>query len=514
MAEYWHRFARWRRGRPFWGGLLLLTSGLEMFLSANMSVANMDVHIGPQGFLSYLLPSIMLVCGALTWLSPAQRHFYGIVGVLTALYSFIGLNLGGWIAGMLLGIVGGALAIAWGPARVTPAVPPPPAAPEPGDPGPAILEPDLFSPGPDSSPGFGPGEKTAEIRPAAAPPVIPGPDPGPGQGHWRRTALVLIAPVVVATTVLVAGDRPAGAAECPEGLPSRTSTPSSSASPSRPAPASPTASASPPPASASTSVPASASPTVSAAPDGENPILDGIGDVLDGVGDLLGIGDEETPSPEASISTSASASASASASPDVTPASERPSSPGTSAATPATSVTGSAASSPPASAPASTSASASPEEIPCLGARQEGLLADGDTPPRAGAEPGLMKTDSLTMYDSSYDGVVDVPTEDGSIRSLKFTMDRAVNTPFSLEIAEPGGGTTLITSSELTIDGNVEFYTSRFTGKLFGLIPVVFTPDQPPPLTLPVLWFTDTTIDLVYVHSDELTADPLTIRES
>jgi hypothetical protein len=92
-------------------------------------------------------------------------------------------------------------------------------------------------------------------------------------------------------------------------------------------------------------------------------------------------------------------------------------------------------------------------------------------------------------------------------------MDKSVTKPFSLTIPEPGGGTTVITSKALTTDGNVEFYTPRFEGKLFGLIPVVFTPESPPPLTLPYLWFTDVKIDLSFVGCDTLTGFPLIINE-
>src|SRR3954447_11804813 len=115
--DFWGRFRRWRRRRPFWGGLFLMLSALELLYSANMNLGALEIHIGPQGFLSYLLPGVLLLAGVLVWVSPAQRLFYGIIGLLTALYSFIGLNLGGFFLGMLLGILGGALVIAWGPPR-------------------------------------------------------------------------------------------------------------------------------------------------------------------------------------------------------------------------------------------------------------------------------------------------------------------------------------------------------------------------------------------------------------
>jgi hypothetical protein len=117
------------------------------------------------------------------------------------------------------------------------------------------------------------------------------------------------------------------------------------------------------------------------------------------------------------------------------------------------------------------------------------------------------------MFSSTYDGVVNLPTKTGSLQVLKFSMASAVTEPFQLKVREPNGKNTVITSSKLTISGNVKFYTSKFSGKLFGLIPVTFTPDSPPPLTLPVLWFTDATIDLAFVQCDTLTAPKMEINE-
>src|SRR5262245_42059978 len=109
------RFRQWRRSRPFWGGLLLLLSGIELFSSANLDLTAIQFHIGPEGFLSYLLPVLLLVCGLLVWLTPNQRFFYAIIGTLTAVYALIGLNLGGFLLGTLLGMIGGGMAFAWTP---------------------------------------------------------------------------------------------------------------------------------------------------------------------------------------------------------------------------------------------------------------------------------------------------------------------------------------------------------------------------------------------------------------
>jgi len=140
-----------------------------------------------------------------------------------------------------------------------------------------------------------------------------------------------------------------------------------------------------------------------------------------------------------------------------------------------------------------------------------GKVASADDIPRVANKPGLMEVKSLTLYDSTYDGVVDMPTAQGSYKALKFSMRKATNTPFSLTIDEAGGGTTKITSADLVTEGTVKFYTSELKGRLFGVFPVTFSPDSPPPLTLPLLWFTNVQIQLSYVRCDTLTGDPLKI---
>ncbi|HKE66658.1 MAG TPA: DUF6114 domain-containing protein, partial [Micromonosporaceae bacterium] len=108
-------FRRWRKARPFWGGLFLILSGLELLYSGNLSLGNIEIHLGLIGFYSYIIPLVVILCGALTWTLPSQRLFYGIVGNAAVVYSIVSVNLGGFLIGLLLGIVGGALSIAWVP---------------------------------------------------------------------------------------------------------------------------------------------------------------------------------------------------------------------------------------------------------------------------------------------------------------------------------------------------------------------------------------------------------------
>jgi hypothetical protein len=124
-------FRAWRRSRPFWGGLLLLLGGLEMLLIPLTGVlargqVKLVIYVGIGGVFGILIGALLIACGLALWFTPIHKTFYAIAGVLLALLSFIGTNLGGFFFGMLLGIVGGSLAFAWSPgARTEPEIDPP-----------------------------------------------------------------------------------------------------------------------------------------------------------------------------------------------------------------------------------------------------------------------------------------------------------------------------------------------------------------------------------------------------
>jgi hypothetical protein len=105
----------WRRTRPFWGGLLTLLGGVELLSIPFASQAlPLVIQSGTVGA-SYLIALVLIAVGLLLWWQPGQRIFLGVVAVLVSLASFVYANLGGFIVGMLLGLVGGALAAAWTP---------------------------------------------------------------------------------------------------------------------------------------------------------------------------------------------------------------------------------------------------------------------------------------------------------------------------------------------------------------------------------------------------------------
>ncbi|WP_416902005.1 DUF6114 domain-containing protein [Micromonospora echinospora] len=113
------RFHRWRRSRPFWGGLLTALAGVQIFGTTQMSLGGLTFQMGPTGFLSWVIPTILVACGMFMWFTPQHRMFYAVVAAVTALFSLIGVNLGGFFVGLLLGMVGSALGFAWAPARAT-----------------------------------------------------------------------------------------------------------------------------------------------------------------------------------------------------------------------------------------------------------------------------------------------------------------------------------------------------------------------------------------------------------
>ena len=123
---------RWRRSRPFWGGLLLVLSGLELLALPLTGVLvkgqiKLVIYIGIGGVFGVLIGILLIAAGIVLWVNPTHRVFYGIAGIVLGIVSFPASNLGGFVLGMLLAIIGGALAFAWAPADPGPVDAAPPA---------------------------------------------------------------------------------------------------------------------------------------------------------------------------------------------------------------------------------------------------------------------------------------------------------------------------------------------------------------------------------------------------
>ncbi|MEV7791104.1 DUF6114 domain-containing protein [Streptomyces sp. NPDC087512] len=107
-------FRDWRSGRPFWGGLLLALAGAEVLFTMKASL-KVVLHVGMQGVAGYLLPVVMLLCGLLAVVTPGQRLFYSLIGVMASLGTWLTSNLGGFLIGLLLGCVGSCMVFGWVP---------------------------------------------------------------------------------------------------------------------------------------------------------------------------------------------------------------------------------------------------------------------------------------------------------------------------------------------------------------------------------------------------------------
>jgi len=109
-------FREWRRQRPFVGSLLLLLAGVEMFFSTQLDIGKLHIQMGIEGFQATIIPIGFVLLAVLIAVMPQHRIFYGVIALALSIYSIIGVNLGGFLIGMLLSAVGGILVVSWAPA--------------------------------------------------------------------------------------------------------------------------------------------------------------------------------------------------------------------------------------------------------------------------------------------------------------------------------------------------------------------------------------------------------------
>ncbi|MFE7584981.1 DUF6114 domain-containing protein [Streptomyces gardneri] len=114
------RWVRWfgafRRTRPFWGGLWLIAGGWTV-LKFSLSSLQLIVSTGFGGVAGYLVGGGMILCGLIPMALPAQRYTFGLIGVVLAVVSLVVSNLGGFLLGMALGVLGGSMTVGWGARR-------------------------------------------------------------------------------------------------------------------------------------------------------------------------------------------------------------------------------------------------------------------------------------------------------------------------------------------------------------------------------------------------------------
>ncbi|MEU5303222.1 DUF6114 domain-containing protein [Streptomyces noursei] len=107
---------RWRRTRPFWGGLLLLLGGVELLL-VPLSPLPVLISLGLGGLAALGIGLALMAAGVFLWCTPAAHHYVSINALILSVLSFAATNLGGFLVGMGLGIAGSAMGFGWTPVR-------------------------------------------------------------------------------------------------------------------------------------------------------------------------------------------------------------------------------------------------------------------------------------------------------------------------------------------------------------------------------------------------------------
>jgi hypothetical protein len=76
---------------------------------------NVVLQFGVEGSQATILPIALILLGILSIAQPVHRIFYGVIALTISVYSIAGVNLGGWVVGFLLGVVGGIVVVSWAP---------------------------------------------------------------------------------------------------------------------------------------------------------------------------------------------------------------------------------------------------------------------------------------------------------------------------------------------------------------------------------------------------------------
>ncbi|MFI2237647.1 hypothetical protein [Streptomyces chrestomyceticus] len=132
--------------------------------------------------------------------------------------------------------------------------------------------------------------------------------------------------------------------------------------------------------------------------------------------------------------------------------------------------------------------------FPCV--EEKKVAGTAEQPPATVPnQPWYLESSGLTLRGLDYEGVVNLTMPNGRTKqALKFTAD-SIDIGDLHQIVDGQAGkkyhVQAAAGSTSTIrDGKVTMYTERLQGNLFGLIPIVFDPEHPPPLNVPFAYFT------------------------
>ncbi|MFE0138481.1 hypothetical protein ACFWY6_44135 [Streptomyces sp. NPDC059037] len=133
--------------------------------------------------------------------------------------------------------------------------------------------------------------------------------------------------------------------------------------------------------------------------------------------------------------------------------------------------------------------------FPCVVEKKVDGKAE-QTPAPIPNQPWHLEASSLTLKGADYQGVVNLTMPGGKTKqALKYVVQNTDIGDLHQIVEGPAGKKYHVQAekgSTSTIrGGETTMYTESISGKLFGLIPITFDPEHPPPLNIPLIYFTD-----------------------
>ncbi|MGV9884187.1 hypothetical protein [Streptomyces sp. NPDC003006] len=125
-------------------------------------------------------------------------------------------------------------------------------------------------------------------------------------------------------------------------------------------------------------------------------------------------------------------------------------------------------------------------------------------------QPWHLEASALTLMGADYQGVVNLTMPGGRTKqALKYVVQKTDIGDLHQIVEGPAGKKYHVEAakgSTSTIrNGETTMYTERISGKLFGLIPITFDPEHPPPLNIPLIHFTDVKVQQAGQFGGDLT---------
>lgn len=142
----------------------------------------------------------------------------------------------------------------------------------------------------------------------------------------------------------------------------------------------------------------------------------------------------------------------------------------------------------------SASSTTDPDDCPTAtddeGGVEQGIPALAD-------DPWQLEASSLLLKGADYQGIVKVKTASGKVKKvLKYVISDGTDIgDLHQTVTDKQAGKTYHvqagkgTTSTIR-DGKTVMYTESISGNLLGLIPITFDPEHPPPLNIPLIYFT------------------------